>query len=207
MCSSQFWLTQGIALLAALASTAVAVLAIWGDPIRRRLTGAQLELDVLDPMGEPMNLTTGAPARFYHLRVRNLRPHVVTTNTQVLLTRLARPAADGSFQPGPGDLGAGVPLTRQHGHTMPRTASLGPPANYDLVSVVKNVGAQLSLVFVPNNLDPNIPTNIPVRLELVAVSDQAQSPPRCVEIAWDGQWSDDTAVMANHFVVKRIPRI
>ena len=101
-----------------------------------------------------------------------------------------------------------IPLARQHGHTLPLLATVGPAATYDLLCLISGAlingkaGAQLQLVFTPNNLDPLIRAGERVLVELVALSNQGQSPPLQIEISWNGQWSDDTETMSRNLVVK-----
>jgi hypothetical protein len=209
MSPEQFLIQECITGAAALGTITVAILATWGEPIRRRLVGTELELSLLDPAGEAINLAGGQAARYYHVVVKNRRPHAVATNAHVVVTKLIRATGHGQFpQVGllQGITGA-LPLIRQHQHTLPRLATIGPDANYDLVNVIENVGAAIQLVFAPNNLDASVRPNTRVVLELVAVCDQMQSKPLYVDIAWDGQWSPDTLAMAQHFVVKAITQL
>lgn len=185
----------------------MAVLAIWGDPIRRRWIGTKLTLRVLDPEGEPVPHTDGTPARYYHVVVENLRPHAPATNTHVVLSRITRPSADGRFYPASGpNITGPIPLTRQHGHTLPLMATVGQSANYDLLNVVQGGHAALQLVFIPNNLNQVLKAGERLLVELVAVSDQAQSPPLHVEISWNGEWSSDQGIMGQNLVVRTIRR-
>jgi hypothetical protein len=39
-------------------------------------------------------------------------------------------------------------------------------------------------------------------VEVKAQSDETESPPIRVKLAWDGQWSDDASEMAKHLVVE-----
>jgi putative SOS response-associated peptidase YedK len=41
----------------------------------------------------------------------------------------------------------------------------------------------------------------------VAAADNAESNPLLIEIAWDGEWSDDTATLSKHLVVKQVASI
>jgi hypothetical protein len=191
--------------LVAVGTIAIAVLAIWGEPIRRRWIGTKLNLKLLDPDGEFTNLSNGAPAWYYHVAVENLRPHAPANNAHVVLTKLTKPSADGQFDPETNPIITGpIPLIRQHAHTLPRLATVGPPAHFDLLNLVQRSDAQLQLVFVPNNLNPSIKAGERVLVELVAVSDQAQSPPLQVEISWNGQWSTDRSIMKRNLVVRTL---
>ena|ERR1700733_2607882 len=197
-----------IAGVAAVASLFVAVLAIWGEPIRRRFVGAKLRLRLLDPNGEPIDVAAG-PARYYHVVVSNLRPHAIATNAHVVMTKVKRATAQGQYPDTTlmHGLSAPLPLIRQHQDRLGARATIGPDANFDLVAVVKTKGAAIQLQFVPNNLDRSIQANTRTAIELVAVCDQMQSDPLCVEIVWDGQFSLDTPTMAQHFLVKPMRRL
>src|SRR5258706_3330587 len=196
--------------IAATATFLAVVVAIWGDGLRRSWAGPKLRLRLLDPTGEPIPLSTGQAARYYHVEIRNARPSAIGTNVRVYVTKIRRPRADGQFTPTElaDVLSGGVPLTRQHGHTMPANATVGPQANYDLATIAEgSPSVGLQLVFVPNNANPRIGKDERVQLELVAWGDQGKSPPLHVEIAWDGAWDNDTALMARHLVVKVIPQL
>jgi hypothetical protein len=39
-------------------------------------------------------------------------------------------------------------------------------------------------------------------IKVQAIADNAESKPLHIEIAWDGQWSEDTRQMQQHLVVK-----
>ena len=41
-------------------------------------------------------------------------------------------------------------------------------------------------------------------VDLVALSDEAESNVLKIEISWDGLWSDDSDEMINHLVVKQM---
>ena len=70
----------------AVGTIAVAILAVWGEPIRRRVVGTRLRLGLLDPHGEAINVTPAAatvlPARYYHVVVENMRPHARGQDTK-----------------------------------------------------------------------------------------------------------------------------
>jgi hypothetical protein len=113
-----------------------------------------------------------------------------------------RSAADGSF---PSESLTGpIQLTWQHGHSMPQYPTIGPAINCDLGFVVNGKGFMLSTLFVPNNLDPKVLKDQTIRIEAIAVSDETESKPVSVEIAWDGAWKEDAKEMSKHMVVKQI---
>ena len=53
-------------------------------------------------------------------------------------------------------------------------------------------------------LDPWVLANQKIRIEAIAVSDETESTPICIEITWDGAWEEDSKEMAKHMVVKEV---
>lgn len=41
-----------------------------------------------------------------------------------------------------------------------------------------------------------------MRVEVIAVADNAESNPLCLEISWNGKWSADTEEMKKNLVIK-----
>jgi hypothetical protein len=203
MTNEQFWIQTAVQIASAVAAVLVAILAIWGDAIRARLVGPKLTLRLFDPSGERINLTGGSHARYYHMRVANERKSARAHNVRVVLTRVRRPSADGTFPPD--SLSGPVQLTWQHGHSLPQYPTIGPAINCDLGCIVKDQAFFLTTMFVPNNLDVQVRENQRIVIEAIAVSDETESNPLCVEISWNGKWSEDTKEMANHLVVKEVP--
>ncbi len=204
MSDTQFWIQTGVQIGVVLATLLLAVLAIWGNSIRSKLVGPKLTLKLFDPLGERIDLSDGSEARYYHLRVTNTRRTARANNVRVVLTKVMRSAADGSF---PSESLTGpIQLTWQHGHSMPQYPTIGPAINCDLGFIVKGKRFMLCTLFVPNNLNPQVLKDQKIRIEALAVSDETESKPVCVEIAWDGDWKEDAKEMSKHMVVKQINR-
>lgn len=202
MRNSQFWVQSAIQMASVVATLFLAVIAIWGAAIRARLVGPRLRLSLLNPKGERIDLTGGIASRYYHLRVENTRRSAYAENVRVVITRIVRPAADGSI---PKDtLSGSIQLTWQHGHSLPQYPTLGPPMNCDLGCLVKDNVFRLSLMFVPNNVSPDVKPGETIRVEAIAISDQTESKPLALEIAWDGEWHEDSNELAKHLVVKEV---
>ncbi len=201
----QFWIQTGVQVATVIATLIVACLAIWGDVIRARWVGPKLTLHLFDPQGEKINLTDGTPSRWYHLRVTNDRRSAYAVNVRVVLTKVSRPSADGSIHPTL--LSGPLQLTWQHGHSLPQFPTLGPALNVDLGFVTKDGVFRLTPWFVPNNLNVDVRPGERVVIEALAISDQSESLPICVEVAWDGNWSEDAAEMGTHLVAKEVARI
>ncbi len=62
----------------------------------------------------------------------------------------------------------------------------------------------LQVYWCPHNLDRTISANDPTRLNFQAVSDTKRSNILTIEVAWDGEWVEGSAEMAEHLVVKEI---
>jgi len=87
---------------------------------------------------------------------------------------------------------------------LPQYPTLGPHWNADLGFVTKDGIFRLTPVFVPNNLDVVLKAGERLIIEALACSDETESSPLCVELAWDGLWSDDATEMTTHLVVKEV---
>ncbi len=202
MTDNQFWIQTGVQIGGVAATLLLGAIAIWGDLIKAKLLGPKLRLSLFDPEGERINLTDGTNARYYHLRVTNVRRSAHANNARVVVTKIARPAADGSIPEE--TLSGPIQLTWQHGHSIPQYPTIGPATNCDLGCVLKDKGFVLSLMFVPTNVDHKVLANKKIRVEAIAVSDQTESEPISIEIAWDGIWKEDAKEMSRHMVVKQI---
>lgn len=115
---------------------------------------------------------------------------------------MSRPSADGQIRPTL--LSGPIQLTWQHGHSLPQYPTLGPALNADLGFVTKNGVFRLTPIFVPNNLNVEVKPGEKVLIEAIAISDETESPPVCVEIAWNGTWSEDAAQMGANLVAKEV---
>jgi hypothetical protein len=202
MTECQFWIQTGVQVATVVATLTLAGIAIWGEAIRAKWLGPRLTLRLFDPQGERIDLTDGTPSRWYHLRAANERRSAHAVNVRVVLTKVSRPSADGHVRPTL--LSGPIQLTWQHGHSLPQYPTLGPALNADLGFVTSNGVFRLTPVFVPNNLDVEIRPGQRVVVEALAISDQAESRAVCVEIAWDGVWSEDATEMGTHLVVKEV---
>ena len=202
MTNTQFWIRTAMQIASAVAAIVFFVRLGWGDAIRARLVGPRLALRLFDPHGERIDIGDGSNARCYHLRVENKRKAARANNVRVVLTKVRRPAADGSFPPD--SLPDPIQLTWQHGQSMPQYPAIGPAINCDLGCIIKGKGFSLSPMLVPNNLDIQLRPNERMVVEAIAISDETESDPHCIEISWNGSWSEDAGEMATHFVVKEI---
>ena len=201
MTAAQWWSTS-VQIAGVVASLIVAILAIWGDYFRSRLAGPRLHVSLLNSDGEKTFWTGNIPTRFYHLHVTNTRQWAPAKNARVVLTSLARMAADDSLTPL--RLSGALQLTWQFPQVNPQYAEIGPDHTCDLGFVLADKGFQMSLYVTPNNFQGVVRARERMRVEVQAFADNARSNVLYLEIAWDGVWSDDTAEMRRHLVVKPV---
>ena len=202
MTNCQFWIQTSVAIAGVVATLIIAALAIWGQRVRARWAGPKLTLRLLDPQGERIDLTDGTNCRFYHLQVTNWRRSSHAQNVRVVLTKVSRPAADGSISPNA--LSGPIQLTWQHGHSLPQYLTLGPPQNADLGNVTRTGVFKLSPIFFATNLNAVLQPGERMEVETIAVSDETESAPLCVSIAWDGTWAEDATQMTHHLTMKEV---
>ena len=147
-------LDQIIQIAVGVGTIAVAILAIWGDQIRHRLgLGPRLTLLLDDPLGELIDISEGTgirtPARYYHLRVRNSHGWSQATNVRVVITGLAKPAADGSMVPQP--LSGPLQLMWRFSSYHPSYSIVGPDDICDLGFLKRGQNFVLTPYVFPNN--------------------------------------------------------
>jgi hypothetical protein len=194
-----------IDLIGVLGTWAVAILAIWGDPIRARLFRPTLRLDLLDPDGELIDQTneTGnivLSARYYHVKLSNSRRFrfYAAREAQVLIVRVESAGLDGNPQV---VHSAPLPLAWQNAALYPSSRTIGPEAIADLLYVRADAWLFLTPLAHPSNFPGHhcSPTRLWVTLQGRSI--EADSKPLRVEIIWDGQWDSGQAEMRNHLRV------
>lgn len=186
--------------LVAFGTIVVAVVAIWGDYLRMLFGAPQLKLRLLNPEGEPTKYDDGRDVRYYHLAVSNDRSWAPAKNVVVHITFMERLGPDGQWQPAM--YGGPIPLVWQFGQFYAGLPSIGRERICDFGRIAEGGEFRLKTQFNPNNVDSTVGANKRMRVHLEAVSDNAQSNPLVVEVAWDGLWSLDTKAMGNHLIIK-----
>jgi hypothetical protein len=179
----------------------LAIIAIWGDRIRSSWCGPKLKVSLLNPMGELNPLNDGRQCRNYHLKVTNNRKGTPAHNVQVFL-KIFRSAADGTLVDR--SFSGPLQLTWQFPEYHPQLLLIGPDRLCDLGRIIRGNPFELMLYFTPNNFTKYVEANQKIQVEVVAVADNGESEPTRIEIAWDGNWSDDTVEMSRNLVVKEV---
>lgn len=208
---AQFWWTWWVRLGAAIATLLAVVVALFGDRLRAKLFAPKLRLELLSPHGQKTDVTITSgetsrleSARYYHVRLTNGVPWPKATQTLVYLMRVEEPGPDGILQVRwSGD----VPLKWQWHEIHPLQRTVGPEAVCDLCSVVKGKWLELHTVIRPTALEPyrlkRVGTPVAMTVILQARSNEGNSPITPFAIAWDGNWDDGDAEMAQHLIIER----
>lgn len=195
LCDWHFW----IEIASVLATLLLGYIAVWGDALKAKWVGPRLRIQLQNYDGHPISFSNGSPSRWYHITVTNSRRTSPAHNVRVVLLDVVRPAADGSF-PAP-LVHSRVPMKWQHGHSAPASMTVGPPTNAD-IGFVSPSGFVLNPEFVPNDIDPALGPGGRYRVRFIAVSDETESNTLSLEIAWNGQWSDDTNTMRRNLTIQ-----
>ena len=207
----RFWWSWWVNVAIAVGTVGAVLVALFGERVRGWLFKPRLVLTVPNPQGERQPVQLRAPtgevrteeARFYHLRVTNSARWPKATEVQVFLTRIEDPGPDGDLQL---RWATEVPVKWKFQEIQPLSRTVGPHADCDLCSVVKNKWVQLHPLIVPNNLTEfaRRRERFDMVLSFEARSAEASSSPKRIKISWDGQWHDGESEMAKHLVIREL---
>jgi len=209
----EFWMNWAVEALAATATFGAVVVALFGSALQQRLFRPKLRLALIASEGNKTDailITTGAtpreePARYYHVRLVNESKWSTATQAQVYLVRIETPGIDGSpIVRWSGD----IPIKWRWHEIHPLQRTIGPPADCDLCSVVRNTCLQLHPIVVPTALRSLViqPVGKSVDLTMVlqARAAEGESPMTPFRIRWDGKWEDGDTEMKNHLMVSDV---
>jgi hypothetical protein len=188
----------------AIGTVLVAVVAIWGDFLRYKLAGPQLELSLNDPRGDLTPRTNQTHAYFFHLKIRNRRLWSPAKDVRVLLERIARRRPDGSFFVEP--LVYALPMTWTPSEMGEVQRTVAETEMCDLGSLDENSDRFILSAFIrPSNFKGWVLRNDAIHIRIVASGQNAtSSKPLSLEIAWDGVWPADDEEIQKHLVIKEI---
>jgi hypothetical protein len=203
-----------ITLVGVIGTWLIFIAAIWGERIRSWLFKPELHIQLVNPVGELTKETIiwtengerrerQRPARYYYLSVTNLRRWPVANNVQVSITRLETP--DPSREPQIAWEGE-VPFQWQHPQLYPLSRIVGAAARADFVVVANDteVGQKqlhLMLLIEPNNFQRSHYQETLFWVTVIARSNETDSRPHRVEIAWDGEWNPGDTEMSRHLKI------
>jgi hypothetical protein len=185
----------------------IAIAAIWGDRIRAFLLRPRLELRVLSPIGEFLNVLSDrgpdgvvfVPTREFYIRVTNTRYHPVVNDVEVLLTRIEHVGPNGLPQHAYGGL---LPLPWRHPEFYASPRKIGRTTEADVLLLRLQ---QTQFAFTPKVIPENFPSanvnETHLWVTLVARGLEGESPPLRLKIDWDGVWERGDAEIQRHFVL------
>jgi hypothetical protein len=203
----QFWLNWGVRALGTVATTLAVVVALFGDWIRARLgfLSPKLSIRLKNRKGEfaERQVENGERigSRWYHIEVKNRRRWSPAKDVRLCLLRFEQPNAAGQYEiTWTGDM----PFLWRDGELRSLTPDLGSDIDCDLCSVT-NMPDRQFLQLHPIIRKFQTPTlwDGPVKCALTfqARSLLVDSNLLRIEIAWDGQWAEDTEEMSRHLVI------
>jgi hypothetical protein len=198
-------LTNTIAIVfTAIGTVAVAILAIWGDPIKDYFLGPRLALSLVDPKGDLTIRNDGKKAYYYHVKVSNQRGRNVAKAVRVVLQGISRRTASGEFVRHP--LVYRLPMVWTPMELGEAERTVVDESTCDFGNLVQSGEAfRPCLRGTPNNFRGQVEKDSCVRFELVATGQNVFSPrPAVFEVAWDGQWTENQEEMQRHLVIRKV---
>lgn len=200
----------------AVATSALAAVAIWGDSFKRFFYNPTLTLSLRNPAGDRIDTTDRATGtvvqrtRYFHAIVSNTQRGFPFTNVTVSLVRILTKAPGGQWRTrwtGP------VPLSWQHERSLreaeslyildTRGRSVGPSRVVDLFRIGDDGRLVLNPIIIPNNMTAvysrdEVGGPLFLALDIQAHGDQGDSKVMRVEIGWDWIWREGTAEIKDH---------
>lgn len=199
------WWQILIQALTFLATISVTILAVFGDWFRNRLAGPRLTiLPSNNFRGAVVPRNDGRRSIYYHVLVNNSRTWAPAKNCRVLLCRIERRGPDGSFH----DVPLSVPM--QFVWSIPLVSPLQPTitkyCSLDFGHVDEGTAEFVPELYArTNDFTGGVHAGEAVRYHLEVASDSFASPaPHVIEVAWDGQWSDNLDQMSRSLTIKQV---
>lgn len=191
----------------AIGTVAVAILAIWGDPIKDHFRGPRLCLRLVDPKGDLTVRGDGRKTYYYHVKVRNQRGRNVAKAVRVVLQGISRRTASGEFVNYP--LAYRLPMAWAPFEQSDTERTIVDESTCDLGNLMQADEAfRPSLIRTPNNFRGLVEKDCCVRFELVASGQNVFFPmPAVFEVSWDGQWTENQEDMHRHLVIRQVPSL
>ena len=144
---NHFWWGWWVNLSAAVATFLAVLVALFGDWTKAYLFSPKLMLELRNPVGVKTTIVLQwqseegerrqrtEDARYYHVRVSNEARWPSATQVQVYLVRVEEPGPDGELQV---TWSGEIPIQWTNQQIYPLARTIGPPADIDLCSVVKD---------------------------------------------------------------------
>jgi hypothetical protein len=191
------------------ASTIVAVVAIFGDSIRERIYRPVLKIRLVDVHGESVLWNLDQRGIYYHLVVEN-HGRGTARDVRVICQSISKKKSDGSFELQ--HMEASERLMWRFSQTFGITRDI--PSGYfgklgevcDF-GVVNEGGSRFSITqYAATASFPGyLEANQSMRVNLfVGAQNVTSKIPYCLDVSWDGMWTSDLTEMAKHLVLTEI---
>lgn len=192
----------------AIGTLAIAVLAIWGERVRSWLAPPKLVLEPHNLRGVANILradgTPDVSAIYYHLKVVNKRPWLPVRNCRVLLNGISRRGPDNIFHPFPFVVPSQLVWAPASFAPILATVTREQVVDFGRVVEGRNV-YEPTLYSMPNHFVGFVQAGDAVRYELAIEADNYSSDRYQVfEVAWDGVWEPEPAIMEKHLHIREI---
>jgi hypothetical protein len=203
--AAAFWWTWWVYVLSAVGSLAAVVVALFIDQLRPWASPPLLELRIRQERGNPavhrvQPQGPGMPGRWYHLQIWNRNRRVATVHgVRIMLTEIWKAEQQAGKLVKIWDEEVAMVWPRFDGDER----TIGAQADCDLCSVVRG---RPVVVLETKGFPFSMPRELASNTSHVAVfrarGDEVDSARFCVEITWDGVFSEDEARMAEHLKVR-----
>jgi len=189
--------------LTALGLFTISLIALFGGWIRKKIFPASLAVEILDKNGELTILDNGQRVIYYHLRIINRKP-VIVQKCRVFLKKIQKLNASGQFE----DIPLSVPPRYfwTPSETSPEGVDIVMEKIVDFGYIIDN-GKDFKPTVTPilNSFKGNLSIHDTYRYYIETVAENYH--PRkftCVQVSWDGKWTEDLNDMHEHLVIKII---
>lgn len=179
----------------AVGTVATVIVALFGDWLQAQLIPPKLLIGLKSEIGDIEKTETGLDSRYYRISVRNLRRWPPAKEVELLLLRLADPPDQ------PPKRIDSIPLQWTHQPIKPLRPTIARSGDYecDLFSVTKMSDGksqlQLHPLIQPFSLKTVWDAACKFTVTLQARSLQTESNLLSVQIAWNGQWTNDAVAI------------
>jgi hypothetical protein len=206
-----FWPNLAVQIFVAVGTVGAVVVALFGGMVRSRFLRLELSIDKVEGVPARVALqysgdmggmqTRLENARFYHIRVSNRRRWLKAHEVRVLLLQIEEPGPNGVPQV---RWSGESPVVWENQQLYPVGRTIGASARADMCSIVKGKWLQLHPMIPPLNMEWQRTKACDLTLTFQARSDDGDSPPLRVRVAWDGEWSDGAREMRQHLTVESV---
>ncbi|SRR6266702_1841998 len=204
MTNNQFFWYMVCQWILTVGTIVLAIVAIWGHVIRMKWFGPKLRIALKSAKGEVSMFSDGVISRYYHLSVWNERRASPAHNVRVVLRALYRPIADGTMSQI--TLSGPLQLTWRFQGNHPQFQTVGAESTCDFGYLRKGEVFNLSTLFHHISFDPTIGKGQKIIVSIIALADEVESNELVLEVAWNGEWSEDSDEMMKHLVIKECSR-